>query len=273
MRFVETACIATALSPELALQEATICQAVFGSARTEHVLHTDCYPTDAEFARVILAKVRREQQYLFWQTGLLVSVLNHAEDFMDTVVEYSQSMSQVWIADPAMTIANGTVIMGTYFHADSEQIYMAHMFSKPLANEEPWVEWYRPYIWGQVVEDKGQAEALAVYTWLQQPYVAQAKAIQHSRQVRRAAERKGETLGNISVIEFRKPEGTRSTKPEPSEKTRELHCCFERAGYTRSQPYGPKNSLRRIQWIAPTFVGDPTKPFKPKGRKIYKVTR
>jgi len=197
-----------------------------------------------------------------------------AESFLDTTLEFSGEMNQIWVVDPALVSGDDYMVIGTMFTASRYSMEMVQLLQpmKGWPLEEPIVRWQPAYIWGQPITKYEQAQAAAVYTWLQQPYVVQAEAITHSRQVKREAERRNRKLNNISVIEFRRPENYRPAKTD-SEKTRELHCCFERAGYTRRQPYGPKNSLRRVQWIAPTFVGDPEKPFKPRGQRLYKVTK
>lgn len=255
--FSEINCDFKRISPDEALREAELVHRTF-----KHQHRKENSPD-----------LTAEAKYLLWDADVLMSVLRGAEAFVGTTLEYTESMNQIWVVDPAFVSGDEYMVIGTMFSATRYALEMVQLLQpmKGWPMEEPIVRWQPAYIWGQEITRFEQAQAAAVYTWLQQPYVVQSEAIQHSRQVRREAERKNRRLNNISVIEFRRPEGSRSVKSEP--KSRELHCCFERAGYTRRQPYGPKNSLRRVQWIAPTFVGDPEKPFKPRGSKIYKVTR
>ena len=206
---------------------------------------------------------------LLWDADILQAVLQNAESFMGAVVPYTKTMHQVWVVDPALTTSDSNMVIGTQFFADDRILGMIRLLQplKGWPNVAPFAWWCHPYYWGEPIEHIEQAQAAAVYTWLQQPYVTQEPAIQHSRQVRREAERKGKSLSNISVIQFRKPEGTRSNVNE-SGSSRELHCCFERTGFTRRQPYGPKNGLRKIVWVAPTIVGNPELPFKPRWQII-----
>jgi len=213
-------------------------------------------------------------QYLLWDANMLQSVLDQAESFIGTCVDYSVPMNQIWIVDPAMMNDAGHITMGTFFRATSSALQQVKLVSPPskAKNGEAWAVWTPYYEWGNKIKTLASARMAAIYTWLQQPYVDRVEGIHHSRQVRREAERKNRKLSNISIVQFRKPDGYRA--PVKAEgQTRELHCCFERAGFTRRQPYGPKNTLRRVQWIAPTFVGDPSKPFKAKGKTLYRVSR
>lgn len=210
---------------------------------------------------------------LLWDAEILQAVFNNANSFMGAIVPYTKTMHQVWVIDPAFITADNNMVIGTQFFADDRILGMIQLLQplKGWPTVAPFSRWGHPYYWGDVITNYEQAQAAAAYTWLQQPYVTQEPAVQYSRQVRRHAEQKGEVLKNINVIQFRKPEGTRGTIS--SETTRELHCCFERTGFTRRQPYGPKNGLRKIVWVAPTFVGNPELPFKPKGGKLYRVSK
>jgi hypothetical protein len=259
-----------ALTPELALREAIICQALFANTRIRHNVSEAYKDNFKAIARTIF----EPQQYLFWDSDILMQVIDHVEDFKGTIVPFTQKMSQIWSLDASL-LSGENLVMGIYFRADSNCLFMAHIMQDikaVLDIDQGYVEWYEPYYWGNPIDGIRQAYAAAVYTWLQQPYVCQTEAIQHSRQVRRHAEQKGQILKNISVIQFRKPDGTVSHANEGSS-GRELHCCYERAGHTRRQPYGPKKALRRVIWIAPTLVGDTSKPFKTKGQTLYRVSR
>lgn len=274
-RMIRVHCDSVPLTPELAFKEAQISHHLIATNEVQHKVNKE-FPDDITFRDTIHRVVREPQQYLFWQSDILLQVFGQAQDFIGATVPFTQKMSQIWVYDPAIIMRETVMLMATYFRADKDRLFMAHVQNDLLKGPEDEsaieVEWYCPYTWGEPVENILQAQAAAVYTWLQQPYVAQVEAIQHSRQVKRQAERKGQILKNINVIQFRKPEGT-TTQHTEGDSGRELHCCFERAGHTRRQPYGPKNGLRRIQWIAPTFVGDPSKPFKTKGQTLYRVSR
>lgn len=211
---------------------------------------------------------------LLWDADTLQAVLNNADSFMGTRLLSTKVMHQVWVIDPAFITADKNMVIGTQFFADDRILGMIQLL-QPLQgwpNVAPFSRWGYPYYWGDVITNYEQAQAAAVYTWLQQPYVTQEPAVQHSRQVRREAERKGKSLSNISVIQFRKPIKSTVRGIEHTS-NRELHCCFERTGFTRRQPCGPKNSLRKVVWVAPTIVGNPEMPFKPKGGKLYRVSK
>ncbi len=266
--FSKLACEFKRITPHEALKEAEAVLQTFGHPKIVH--------EHRELNKPLLGgpDFTKEAKYLLWDADVLMSVLNNAENFLGTTLEFTEPMNQVWVVDPAFISGDEHMVVGTMFSATRHALEMVQLLQplKGWPDVAPFVRWQEAYHWGRTIDTLAQAQAAAVYTWLQQPYVVQVDAIQRSRQQRRYAERKNLKLNNISVIEFRRPEGARTTTPKEG-KTRELHCCFERAGYTRRQPYGPKNSLRRVQWIAPTFVGDPEKPFKPKGQKLYKVSR
>ena len=265
--FDEIKCEFKHITPEEALHEAEIVSRV--------MLHPMLEPTGEHEAWHGIRILPSNTKFLLWNGDILMSVLDKAETFLGTTLEYTESMQQIWIVDPAL-VSRGDMVIGTQFLADRTMLGIVQLLQplKGWPEEKPYTCWPKPYRWGDTINTYEQAQAAAVYTWLQQPYVTQTEAIHHSRQVRREAERKNRKLNNISVIEFRRPEGQRSSKATEEEGSkRELHCCYERAGFTRRQPYGPKNALRRVQWIAPTFVGDPSKPFKTKSQKLYKVTR
>lgn len=265
--FTHIACEFKHVTPEEALREAELVHRTFRHPEIKHEYQANKPLLGGpDFYQVA--------KYLLWDANLLLSVMDKAESFLGTTVEFTEPMNQIWVVDPALVSNDEHMVIGTAFYASQHALGMVQML-QPMAGWPmlpPFIRWIPPYHWGRPIESHDQARVAAIYTWLQQPYVMQSEAIHHSRQVKRNAERKGEILHNISVIEFRRPEGSRSSKTT-EEPTRELHCCYERSGHTRRQPYGPKNSLRRVQWIAPTFVGDPDKPFKVKGQKLYKVSR
>jgi hypothetical protein len=274
-KLIVTVCGFKPIKPEEALREAEM---VREALLCEDIVHTagdeKLFDIPKQDFSCLRKRIKEDCRFLLWDADVLMSVMNQAESFIGTRVPYTIPMNQIWIIDPAIQNSADDTVLGIFFDADQgglQQVQLAAYFGEDY-DANALAIWQPFYKWGNEIKSIEHAKWAAVYTWLQQPYVVQAEGIKHSRQVKREAERKKQKLPSISVIEFRRPECSRSGK-SIGEKTRELHCCFERAGHTRRQPYGRMNSLRRVQWIAPTFVGDPEKPFKPKGQKIYKVTR
>jgi len=273
-KFNEIKCEAMRIGPEEALKEAMMVHECILNPKLDQYSHG--MPVYGESLPKLV-----NVKYLLWDAELLLSVREKAQSFVDTVGEFTKSMSLIWIIDPAIVDnTSGDMVLGEAIEADHSGIdglrLMQSLQGWPQA--APYIERVFCYRWGEPVKNLDQAQLLAVYTWLQQPYVTQAEGVHYSRQVRRAAERRNEKLNNISVIEFRRPESRKITETSaPSEECegprRELHCCYERVGFTRQQPYGPKSSMRKTIWIAPTLVGDPKKPFKTKSQRLYKVSK
>lgn len=212
-------------------------------------------------------------QYLLWDTEILFSVIDNHAQAIGTIPEWHGDMNMVWVANRDV-YQNDFIVLGWFVHADKKAaVYGQIIQIKGNQYGEPVVLWHTPFYWGNPLESNENAALYLVYSWLHQPYVGMTDGIHRPRHERRRAEREGRTLGNIKLIEFRKPQGNFVQSAPSNGPKRELHCCFERTGFSKRQHYGPKNSLRKIQWIAPTLVGDPSKPFKPRGQTLYRVTR
>jgi hypothetical protein len=214
-----------------------------------------------------------DMKTLYWPLDKLQTVLSQAPNFIGTKAHYTEYMCHVWVIDPDIMMLNGARLMSRLLFATDLALAAVDLMVPitPPDSDTAKTEYLEPYIWGTEITNIEHAELVAVYTWLQQPYVYLAEGLQHSRQVKRQAERKKQTLPSLQVIEFRRPEGYKPSNHRVTD--RKLTVCFERVGFTRRQPCGPRNSERKTIWVPPTFVGDPALPFKPKVPKIWKATR
>jgi hypothetical protein len=269
---LETNCQDKPMDAEMALFEAALCHRIFaGNSNNQYIVcdiegETKLTPSSSPgFV------VEQPVKYLMWDSKVLLSVIDGASKAIGVIPERYGDLNMVWVANRDI-LFEALNVLGWFINVSDQGITSGQVWGK--INMYPSVIWSQTMPWNEPIKYMADAAMYLLYSWMHQPYVGQAEGIKYSRQVKRQAERKGEQLGNINVIEFRKPAGIPLVSPSTDDSSkRELHCCFERTGYSRRQQYGPKNSLRRIQWIAPTLVGDPAKPFKPKGQTLYRVTK
>lgn len=272
--WVEIHCEKRSMGKEMALFEAAMGHYLFAENKHQFAVSWDEDNDRLSPTKPPSFVTNQPVSYLLWDTDVFMSVIDDPTKAIGTIPEHHRDMNMVWILDRDVLFMDFP-ILAWFIHADERGITYGQVWqAKERLTEDPTIIWFSLIPWGEPIQLASCGAVYLLYSWLHQPYVSQVEGIKYSRQVRRAAERKGERLGNINVIEFRKPAARYAPAPaDDGRPKRELHCCFERTGYSRRQPYGPRNSLRRIQWIAPTLVGDPSKPFKPKGQTLYRVTR
>jgi hypothetical protein len=118
--------------------------------------------------------------------------------------------------------------------------------------------------------DEFWAQTVAALEFMSQPIVRKERE-QPPRQYRRHAERRGVELPTVYTIRLRhQTEGKQASGNGVD--GREYHCQWLVGAHWRNQYY-PSEGRHKPVYILPYVKGDPSKPFKPPGEKVYAVVR